>query len=263
MSPSSPAASKPQPPLTLPTASGAKWAADGRNVAIFCDFDGTITDRDVIMMIMERFAPPQWRSIADAILTERTVSIREGLQQLFDLLPSDLEPEIQRFVAEAVTIRQGFEPLLAFAHQQAMPFWVVSGGLDLFIAPLLAPFADRLSLFANQACLQGSTIAVKMPYLSASCPPCDSCACCKIDIMDQLPHSQWARVVIGDSVTDLGMAQRADAVFARGQLCRDLDSMGIAYTPFHTFDEVLTALLPLLCVTPPAPSPLEPLPCLT
>jgi 2-hydroxy-3-keto-5-methylthiopentenyl-1-phosphate phosphatase len=31
-----------------------------KSLVLFCDFDGTITEKDNIVAIMRRFAPPQW-----------------------------------------------------------------------------------------------------------------------------------------------------------------------------------------------------------
>jgi len=49
-------------------------------------------------------------------------------------------------------------------------------------------------------------------------------------------------VFIGDGVTDLNGALNADLVFARSHLARLFDDMGHAYTPYETFDDVLTEL---------------------
>jgi 2-hydroxy-3-keto-5-methylthiopentenyl-1-phosphate phosphatase len=52
--------------------------------------------------------------------------------------------------------------------------------------------------------------------------------------------------VIGDSLSDLGVAQQADWVFATGTLQQDLDRLNVAYTPFTDFKTVQQALAPLL-----------------
>ena len=56
---------------------------------IFCDFDGTITTTDNIISLMKKFAPPEWNSVKDSILAQE-ISIKQGVGELFRLLPSSL-----------------------------------------------------------------------------------------------------------------------------------------------------------------------------
>jgi 2-hydroxy-3-keto-5-methylthiopentenyl-1-phosphate phosphatase len=40
-------------------------ALDLSRAAVFLDYDGTISTRDTGIVLLERFAPPEWRAIAD------------------------------------------------------------------------------------------------------------------------------------------------------------------------------------------------------
>jgi 2-hydroxy-3-keto-5-methylthiopentenyl-1-phosphate phosphatase len=46
-------------------------------------------------------------------------------------------------------------------------------------------------------------------------------------------------VTLGDGSADRCAAERADLVFARGRLPGYCDELGIPYTRFETFDEVI------------------------
>lgn len=205
---------------------------------IFSDFDGTITDRDVIMMIMEAFAPPEWKTIVDQILNQRTLSIREGVQQLFNLIASDRREELIAFVRQNVTLRPGFPEFLAFCKQHEIPFLVVSGGVDFFIQPILEPYRHQLEIFCNTGVFNATTIGLELPYLDESCTPCGQCACCKIAIMDRYPGDTHTRIAIGDSLTDLGMAKAADLVYARARLIEYAEESDVNVTPFETFHDI-------------------------
>lgn len=63
-------------------------------LVVFSDFDGTITECDVIVMIMEKFAPSEWTSIKDKILYERTINLKDGVERLFSLIESSKKVEI-------------------------------------------------------------------------------------------------------------------------------------------------------------------------
>jgi 2-hydroxy-3-keto-5-methylthiopentenyl-1-phosphate phosphatase len=62
----------------------------------------------------------------------------------------------------------------------------------------------------------------------------------KAEVMER--YGQGLRVVIGDSITDLRMAEAADLVFARAPLCDWLDRRGIAYHRWDDFDDVAAVL---------------------
>ncbi len=71
------------------------------------DFDGTITEEDNIIALMRRFAPDEWVTLKDAILAQH-ISIRDGVGQLFRLLPSEHRDVYQSYLSEHITLRQGF-----------------------------------------------------------------------------------------------------------------------------------------------------------
>lgn len=222
------------PPTRLP---------NGQRPVVFCDFDGTLTQRDVVVMVMERFAPPQWQGIAHAMLEAKTLSLREGIGQLFALLPSHLAPEIEAFVRAEVTLREGFTELLATCQAQGIPFYVVSGGLDVLIQPVLQSYAGQYHLFCNVATFTHETMGVATPYLPQGvCQACNHCACCKVAVLNLHPATAWHRVAVGDGLTDWGMAHHADTVYARGSLARDMKAKGLPYTHFKTLHTVTEGL---------------------
>jgi 2-hydroxy-3-keto-5-methylthiopentenyl-1-phosphate phosphatase len=207
----------------------------GKKPVIFCDFDGTITQRDVIITLMEKFAPPVWKEIVDQILNQRTLSIRDGVSQLFRLIPGTQKEAMVAYAKETILFRAGFPEFLEFCQEKTIPFLVVSGGVDFFIEPLLAPYRSQLSIFCNGSIFHEDAIELTFPYLDESCSPCGQCACCKISIMERYPSSNYYRIVVGDSLTDLGIARVADGVFARDKLIDYTQAENIEITPFEDF----------------------------
>ena len=53
------------------------------SIQVFCDFDGTITNNDNIMSIMEKFAPPEAEEVKNRILSQE-LSIQEGVFNYFN-----------------------------------------------------------------------------------------------------------------------------------------------------------------------------------
>lgn len=208
---------------------------------IFCDFDGTITLRDNIMAIMRRFAPKGWESTADQIYSQE-ISIREGVERLFAMLPGSLEKEIIQFTLEQAEIRPGFERLLKYAEEQGLLFFVVSGGIDFFIDPLLAPFKlAQEQVFRNESDFSGDRIKIIWTH------PCDEqcdvdCGLCKVSIIRSYSSEDYFKIVIGDSITDLAGAKLADVVFARGFLLEKCQELGLRHYAYETFDDIVDVL---------------------
>ena len=204
---------------------------------IFCDFDGTITTNDNIIAIMKHFNPPGWEPIKDAILAQ-TISIREGVQQMFSLLPSSKKEEIIAYVLEQAEIRKGFEEFVAYTNQHNIPLYIVSGGIDFFVYPLLEPYGPFAGIYCNEADFSADTIHIHFPH---GCDDqCDSqgCGCCKPSIIRKLLAEDATSIVIGDSITDLQAAKQADLVIARDFLIEKCEELGISYQSFEHFGDV-------------------------
>lgn len=205
---------------------------------IFSDFDGTITKRDVIVMIMEKFAPPEWVEIKDKILYERTITLKDGVEKLFGLIGSSKKNEIIDFVKKEAKIRAGLDNFLDFCKEENIEFNMLSAGLDFFIEPVLERYKNKLKIYCNKANFNSSHIKIDYKYLPKDCILCGNCGCCKIEIIEKYPKEEFTRVLIGDGLAELNAAKIADIVFATGNLIKLLEQEGISHIPFNNFYEV-------------------------
>lgn len=211
-----------------------------KKLAVFCDFDGTITEKDNIIAIMKKFAPPEWDAIKDDILSER-VSIREGVGKLFALLPSRLKEEISEFALEQAKIREGFEAFVQFLKEERIPLYIVSGGIDFFVYTILEPYGPFEDIYCNGSDFTGEKIKILWPN---SCDEkcTNDCGCCKPSIIRKLEGDQLYKIVIGDSITDVQAAKQADFVLARELLLEKSKELNLNHSPFHTFYDCKTEI---------------------
>jgi 2-hydroxy-3-keto-5-methylthiopentenyl-1-phosphate phosphatase len=211
------------------------------NLSIYCDFDGTITTSDNIIAIMKKFAPPEWLAVKDEILSQH-VSIQEGVGNLFALLPSTFKKDIITYLSSYAEIRSGFEDFVSFTKSKNVNLYVVSGGIDFFVKPLLNNFICEDHIFCNVANFSDSYIQIEWPH------GCDehcqkSCGCCKPSIIRKLNQPGDYKIVIGDSITDLEAAKCADLVLACDEfLINKCEELHLNYQPFTSFHEVITIL---------------------
>ncbi|KAB2328495.1 2-hydroxy-3-keto-5-methylthiopentenyl-1-phosphate phosphatase [Cytobacillus depressus] len=212
-----------------------------KNPVIFCDFDGTITNKDNIINIMKKFAPPEWNAIKDDILGQK-VSIQEGVGKLFSLLPSSKKDEIISFVLKDAVIREGFAEFVQFTREANIPLYIVSGGIDFFVHPVLEPFGPFEKIYCNEADFSGENIRIIFPYECDHDCSNKGCGCCKPSIIRQLASEENTSIVIGDSITDLEAAKLADVVIARDFLIEKCKELNIPYEPFERFQDCIQVI---------------------
>ncbi|MGM7636640.1 2-hydroxy-3-keto-5-methylthiopentenyl-1-phosphate phosphatase [Bacillus sp. Hm123] len=208
---------------------------------IFCDFDGTVTKKDNIASIMARFAPPECERLKNEILAQK-ISIQEGVGQMFVLLPSSLQQDIIDFVLETAEIREGFADFVRYAKQQGIPLYIVSGGIDFFVKPMLESFDSIAGVYCNEADFRGEVIQIQWPHRCDDQCPNQNCGCCKPTIIRQLANADVHTIVIGDSVTDLQAAKVADTVIARDYLSEKCTALSIPFQSFETFYDCIEVL---------------------
>jgi 2-hydroxy-3-keto-5-methylthiopentenyl-1-phosphate phosphatase len=207
---------------------------------IFCDFDGTITNTDNIIAIMKRFAPPEWEEIKDQILSQ-AIPIQEGVSRMFSLLPSASREEITDYILNHAEIREGFKEFVAFAKEEGIPLYIVSGGIDFFVEPLLDGLVPKEQIYCNKSDFTNEKIKIVWPYT------CDDkctneCGCCKPTLIRKFANQDDFIIVIGDSITDLQAAKLGDKVIARDFLVQKCEELGIEHSSFHSFFDVIEIL---------------------
>jgi len=215
---------------------------------IFCDFDGTITETDNIVSLMTQFVPEDAEKIAKAMM-EQTISFKEGVSAMFELLLANQKEAIIDYLLDTVIIRDGFGDFVSFAQEKQIPFYIVSSGVDFFIDPLLESYGPFSGIYCNRADFSGRQIKLVFPNsCDEECSNFNTqgCGCCKPSVMRKVTQSDYFKIVIGDSLSDFEAAKQADLVLARDHLitrCKELD---LPYKPFETFYDCLEVVKKLI-----------------
>lgn len=199
---------------------------------VCCDFDGTITKNDNIIRIMKQFAPSEWTTLKDGVLSKE-ITIQEGVGQMFQLLTSDQKEAIQSFILEDTEIREGFKEFVDEVKKQTfLSMYLVGDGL--FVYPILEGIVDRDDIYCNHASFGEEHIQIEWPHAcDTQCQ--NGCGCCKPSIIRNLTHEDDFIIMIGDSVTDVEAAKHADLTFARDYLLNECQELGLVHKEFDTF----------------------------
>lgn len=213
---------------------------DLAQASVFLDFDGTISEADTGVHLMERLAPPEWEAIGDAY-RRGEIGSRECLLEEWDLLPADAkadEAQLRSIVRE-VPIDPATRPLVDALRAAGAEVVVVSDGFG-FPADEVA---GELGVPVLTNAVDWTSGRLEFPNEDRCCA-CSSCGTCKQAPIKDARHRGRTTVLVGDGTSDRKAALLADIVFAKAGLAAWCSGNGVPYVAFDTLADVQAALLP-------------------
>ncbi|MBI2986056.1 MAG: MtnX-like HAD-IB family phosphatase [Deltaproteobacteria bacterium] len=209
-------------------------------LAIFCDFDDTITRINVTDTVLERFADSHWLAIQEDWLAGK-LSAREVLEKQMPLVrvnPQDLDALI-----DSIEVDPFFGEFAMRCAKENDSLYILSDGFDYWIHKILRRGLSayngpvkNIPVFACGLNFDGNNVAISFPYFPEGCV--HGCATCKPALFEQLKVGAEKSVVIGDGVSDLLLARNADLVLAKNGLREFCERAGIACRTFRDFRDV-------------------------
>jgi 2-hydroxy-3-keto-5-methylthiopentenyl-1-phosphate phosphatase len=197
-------------------------------LTLIVDWDGTITERDSLLMVLEEFGDwEECRRLGDLLFAGK-VTLREEIERQFATVTAPLDVVVD-WAVDNVRVRPGLPELAALS-----PI-VVSSGFHELIDPVLAREGVTVDLHANNVEARPDgwrPIWRELPVCAICGQPCKRA---------DLPEN-GAVVYVGDGYSDRCAALAANRVFARRGLAAYLDEQGIAYEPFDDLHAVAAAL---------------------
>ena len=194
------------------------------------DFDGTVTERDVLWMVVERFGDQDVFDRAEEELG-RSLTLNEVIAVEFETVTAPLE-EVVDYVVENARVRPGFAELT----KRFRPL-IVSSGFRELIEPVLEQegVLGDVELRANRVDARPDGWRVIF-RVDDDCGTCGE-PCKRSDLPDD-----GEIVYAGDGYSDRCAAVAADRVFATDSLAAYLDDRGIPYEPLTDFHALARAL---------------------
>ena len=113
------------------------------------DFDGTITEDDLLDRIAREFGDPAVYQEVEDGLHAGTITLQECITREYEPVTLPLD-EAVAWVLERVRVRPGLPELVAFARERGWNVSVLSSGFEEMIRPVLAAAGvDGVDVFAN------------------------------------------------------------------------------------------------------------------
>jgi 2,3-diketo-5-methylthio-1-phosphopentane phosphatase len=201
---------------------------------VFVDFDGTITEHDLLDRIAQTFGDPDVYREVDEALDEGRISLNEVLRREFEPVRAPLD-EVVAWVLAHASIRSGFRELLARARERGWRVVIVSSGFRELIEPVLEREGiSGVELLSNR--VEPDPGGWRVHFRVAD--ECDVCGePCKRHTV-RAEADGGLLVYVGDGFSDRCGAKACDLVFARRGLAAHLAEEGVPFEPFEDFFHV-------------------------
>ena len=206
---------------------------------ILCDFDGTISLRDMGYVLVSRLSSGDWEAI-DRDFSEGRIGSRDAYLRIAKILKGD-EKEILRFVEKHSNIDPHFTSFYQYCRKRNIDLKIISDGLDFYIKKFLEIHGlSEIPFYANQTHFhKGEGMEISFPYCNDECGLCGTC---KKKLVQIHRKAYDSILFIGNGLSDRCAAREADFVFAKGSLYPYCIEQDITCHFFDNFQDILRDL---------------------
>ena len=207
----------------------------GNPPLVICDFDGTVSSRDVGHEVLKHFSGDKWADIDRAYVTGKL-----GSKDAYSIIASIIKirrEELCSYLDHLSGLDPFFGEFYKYCTSRGMGFKIVSDGLDFYIREILSRNGlGEIEFFANSLdfCAGGS-ISINFPYSNDECKKCGTC---KSNILAGMRHKYGSIIYVGDGHSDVCPAKSADLVFGKEILYRKCLANGTSCIHYTSFDKV-------------------------
>jgi 2-hydroxy-3-keto-5-methylthiopentenyl-1-phosphate phosphatase len=200
---------------------------------LFFDFDNTLTEGDVLDLVIERFSPDErWRDWEHA-WAEGRLAARDCLRLQIENLRVTREA-LFAYLA-GVRVDPAFADIVDWAKAHGVDVNIVSDSfLPMIHHILMNNGIDVVPVYANDVGFAGDRLIPAFPFYD---PACARSANAKARHL--APYGGHRIIFAGDGHSDLDAALAADIVFAKSTLAKELAARSVAFHPFETLEPVL------------------------
>ena len=200
---------------------------------ILCDFDGTISIRDMGYDLLNRFSSGDWEAI-DRDFCEGKIGSKEAYSRIAKILKGN-EKDLLGFIQKHSNIDPHFNSFYQYCRERDIDVKIVSDGLDFYIKTVLEiHYLSEIPFYANHTHFhKGDGMEVSFPYFNEECGLCGTCKKRFVQIHRKAYDSI---LFVGNGISDRCAAREADFVFAKDSLytyCIDQDITCHFFANFH------------------------------
>jgi len=206
-------------------------------VLVQCDFDGTVTEKDISFMLLDAFANGDWRTV-NKQYTDGKITVGQFNEQAFGMVKAGKKIMLE-YIKTKASLRNGFKDFVNFCANKDFRLVIVSNGLDFYIKQILKD-NDLSGIEFHAAETRFQPRGLRVQYIGPDG-----------NVVDRAFKDKYAKlyfdegyyiVYIGNGTSDLPAAMLSHHIFATESLLRNCQQHGITCTPFTDFTEVTNLL---------------------
>ncbi|HVP07421.1 MAG TPA: MtnX-like HAD-IB family phosphatase [Candidatus Acidoferrum sp.] len=207
---------------------------------VFCDFDGTISRRDVGYHLFHHFSHGENEKLIPDWVSGR-LSSRDCLRQEAAMVHAGPD-EIYAFL-DTFEIDPGFKSFEEICRANGTELYVVSDGLDFYISYILGKNGlNHLPVKSNVGRLENDGITVSFPLDNQTCQRCGTCKGEIIERYRRASSIPCQIAFVGDGYSDACAVRAADLILAKKDLEQYCLKHNIAYNWYRDFFDVTRLL---------------------
>jgi 2,3-diketo-5-methylthio-1-phosphopentane phosphatase len=203
------------------------------NIAVFCDFDGTITLQDVGN---ELFKGVDDFEELNQLFKKEKLTIYEYWHKLCRNLPKGTTIAEIAERSKKFQIDPYFKDFVSSCESKGIKLYIVSDGYDIYINEILNQNEIVLPICSNKLMDNGSHLEPEFTYASESCN-CYSANCKRNFVLNKSQESTL-KVYIGDGYSDFCAAVHCDVIFAKKDLAKYCNDNNLPHYTFKTFFDI-------------------------
>lgn len=204
-----------------------------KNIHVFCDFDGTITDHDTLVFLATQLGGglDLVRRVGEELRSGR-MSLRDGIAEEMRSVRLPFS-EVARILRSEISLDPGFASLVDLCRSNSIHFTILSAGfreiIELFVPATEFPSVTVLANHIEADVERGW----QCRFRDASVWGHD-----KGESIRAAQNRGEYAVFIGDGFSDRQAAELADDVYAKHSLTDYCREHGIAFTEYRTLADV-------------------------
>jgi 2-hydroxy-3-keto-5-methylthiopentenyl-1-phosphate phosphatase len=208
-----------------------------KDTIVICDFDGTISVKDVNVEIFRAFGDDRNRILEEKYRNSE-MGLRESLFTQYENIAID-QAVFERYVKENMELDINFFAFCDYADCNNIKIAIVSGGFINYIMILFDKYNRPLSIpiYSNKLGIVGDILLPQYGEVPECSKYYGPCGICKYKLIMQY-KKDYRVIYVGDGYTDRCAAENADIVFAKDNLSKFCRENNIDYISYDTFSDI-------------------------
>lgn len=208
-----------------------------KKILVQCDFDGTITEKDVSILLLDAFAEGDWQAVNKDYMDGK-ITVGKFNETVFGMVKASKEVMLD-YIKDRAIIREGFQNFVVVCEEMGIRIVIVSNGLDFYIKKILKDHKlGKIEYHAAETRFHPDGLKVK--YIGPDGTIVDSGF--KDKYVDYHLQAGYQVIYIGDGTSDLSAARNCHQVFATENLLGHCRRTGLDCIPFSSFVEITQVL---------------------